>query len=106
MIASRIRKAGNSYVLTIPPREMKARGLHEGQMVGFEPVPVELRPVAPPRLDPEEESDTSGDVPHEQVMRELEARMAADLAAGVVTEAELARARAEIEQGAPWTRSL
>ena len=48
MIASRIRKAGNSYVVTIPPREMAARGLRAGQLVGFEPVPLELRPAAPP----------------------------------------------------------
>ena len=53
MIASRIRKAGNSYVVTIPPKEMKARGLREGQLVGFEPVPLELRPAAPPRLSPD-----------------------------------------------------
>ena len=53
MIASRIRKAGNSYVVTIPPKEMKARGLREGQLVGFEPVPLELRPAASPRLSPD-----------------------------------------------------
>ena len=45
MIASRIRKHGNSYVVTIPREEMEKRGLVEGQLVGFDPVPVELRPV-------------------------------------------------------------
>lgn len=45
MIAGKIRKHGNSYVVTIPREEMEARGLVEGQLVGFEPVPVELRPV-------------------------------------------------------------
>jgi antitoxin component of MazEF toxin-antitoxin module len=54
MFAGRIRKAGNSYVVTIPPREMKARGRCEGQLVGFDPVPLEVRPAAPPRLSPEE----------------------------------------------------
>jgi antitoxin component of MazEF toxin-antitoxin module len=57
VIASRIRKAGNSYVVTIPPREMAARGLREGQLVGFDPVPLELRPAAPPQLSPDEEAD-------------------------------------------------
>jgi antitoxin component of MazEF toxin-antitoxin module len=106
MIASRIRKAGNSYVVTIPPKEMAARGLREGQLVGFEPVPLELRPAAPPRLSPDEEADTSGDVPQEQVMRELEERAARDVAAGLVERAEMEQAREDIEQDAAWTRSL
>jgi antitoxin component of MazEF toxin-antitoxin module len=45
MIASKIRKHGNSYVVTIPREEMEARGLVEGQLVGFDPQSVELRPV-------------------------------------------------------------
>jgi antitoxin component of MazEF toxin-antitoxin module len=45
MIASKIRKYGNSYVVTIPREEMEKRGLVEGQLVGFDPIPVELRPV-------------------------------------------------------------
>jgi hypothetical protein len=60
MISGRMRKAGNSDVVTIPPREMKARGLREGQLVGCGPVPLELRPAAPPRLSPEEEADLRG----------------------------------------------
>ncbi len=106
MIAGRIRKAGNSYVVTIPPSEMETRGLHEGQLVGFDPVPVELRPVAPLRLAPEEEADISGDVAHEQVRREWDGRLARDIAAHVVTQAELDEARTELEQGAPWAQSL
>jgi hypothetical protein len=93
-------------VVTIPPKEMKARGLREGQLVGFKPVPLEVRPVAPPRLSPDEEADTSGDVPHEQVMRELEERVARDVAAGLVDRAEMEQAREDIEQDAAWTRSL
>jgi antitoxin component of MazEF toxin-antitoxin module len=106
MIASRIRKAGNSYVVTIPPKEMAARGLREGQLVGFEPVPLELRPVAPPRLSPDEEADSSRDVPHEQVMGELEDRAARDVAAGLVERAEMEQVREDIEQDAAWTQSL
>jgi antitoxin component of MazEF toxin-antitoxin module len=106
MIARRIRKAGNSYVVTIPPMQMKARGLREAQLVGFEPVPLELRPVAPPQLSPDEEADTSGDVPHEQVVRELEERATGDVAAGLVEHAGIEQAREGIEQDAAWTRSL
>jgi antitoxin component of MazEF toxin-antitoxin module len=106
MIASRIRKAGNSYVVTIPPKEMKARGLREGQLVGFEPVPLELRPAAPLRLSPDEEADTSGDVPQEQVMRELEERAARDAAAGLVDRAEMEQAQEDIARDAAWIRSL
>ena len=98
MIAGRIRKAGNSYVVTIPPKEMDKRGLHVGQLVGFDPVPVKLRPVAPPRLTPTEEADAREDVAHEQVMREWDDRLAGDIAAGIVTRADMEQAR---EQGAP-----
>jgi antitoxin component of MazEF toxin-antitoxin module len=45
MIASKIRKYGNRYVVTIPREEMEKRGLVEGQLVGFDPIPAELRPV-------------------------------------------------------------
>ena len=106
MIAGRIRKAGNSYVVTIPPKEMEARGLHEGQLVGFEPVPMELRPVAPARLAPAEEADTSGDMSQAQMMREWSERVARDVAAGLITQADVDQARAELDQDAPWARSL
>ncbi len=48
LIASKIRKVGNSYVVTIPADEMKARGLTEGQFVGIDPAPVEIRPSVRP----------------------------------------------------------
>ena len=51
MIASKIRKYGNSYVVTIPREEMEKRGLVEGQLVGFDPIPVELRPVEQERTE-------------------------------------------------------
>lgn len=50
LIASKIRKAGNSYVVTIPADEMKSRGLTEGQLVGIDPVPVEIRPAVRPAV--------------------------------------------------------
>ncbi len=105
MIAGRIRKAGNSYVVTIPPKEMAARGLHEGQLVGFEPVPMELRPVSPPRLTPDEEADTTGDVPQAQVIRDWDERIERDIAAGLVTHADLEQAQAELAHGAAWHQS-
>src|SRR5207237_9622346 len=107
MIARRIRKAGTSYVVTIPPKEMASRGLRVGQLVGFDPaLPLELRPAAQPRLSPDEEADTSGDVPHEQVMREMEERATREIGAGLVERAEMEQAREDIEQDAAWTRSL
>ena len=106
MITGRIRKAGNSYVVTIPPQELKARGLHAGQLVGFEPVPVELRPVTPPRLTPDQEADQSGDLPHAQVERDWSARLERDIAGGRITQVDLDQAEAELTSGAPWTRSL
>ncbi len=106
MIVGRIRKAGNSYVVTIPSREMETRGLHEGQLVGFDLAPVALRPATSPRLAPAEEADTSEDVAHEQVRREWDERLTRDIATHVVTQAELDGARTELEQGAPWAQSL
>lgn len=85
---------------------MAARGLSEGQLVGFEPVPMELRPVAPAQLTRNEEADTTGDLPHAQMMGELSERLERDMAAGIVDQAKLEQARHETEQGAPWTHSL
>ena len=50
LIATRIRKSGNAYVVTIPREEMEARGLEPGQLVGIDPVPVEIRPAARPTV--------------------------------------------------------
>ena len=93
LIAGRIRKASNSYVVTIPPQEMETRGLQEGQLIGFDPVPMEPRPMAPPRLEPDEEADSSEDMSHEQVMREFNDRTARDIASGVLTQSDLEQAR-------------
>lgn len=106
MIASKIRKAGNSYVVTIPPDEMKVRGLHEGQLVGFEPVPVEIRPVAPLRLTADEEAGTGGDLPHSQIVHDLEERTKREISAGLYSRTDLDQARRDVDESAAWVRSL
>lgn len=50
MIVQRLRKVGNSYVVTIPREEVERRGLVEGQMLAVEVQPVELRPVMRPQV--------------------------------------------------------
>ena len=36
MIWQKLRKAGNSYVVTIPKREVERMNLHEGQLLSIE----------------------------------------------------------------------
>ncbi len=79
---------------------------YDGLLVGRDAAPVEERPAAPMRLGLEEETDPGGDVTHEQIRREWDARLTRDVAAHVVTPAELEEARLELEQGAPWAQSL
>lgn len=50
MIQAKIRKQGNSYVVTIPKDEMERRQLHEGDVVSFHPVMMETRAVLSPEL--------------------------------------------------------
>lgn len=50
MIQQKLRKAGNSYVVTIPREEVERRGLEEGQLLAIEVRPVEIRPVLSPAL--------------------------------------------------------
>lgn len=50
MIQQKLRKAGNSYVVTIPREEVEQRGLKEGQLLSVEVRPVEVRPVLSPAL--------------------------------------------------------
>ncbi|MGH2559815.1 MAG: hypothetical protein ACRDJH_12180 [Thermomicrobiales bacterium] len=45
MIQQVLRRAGNSYVVTIPKDEVERRGLQEGQLLGIEITPLEIRPV-------------------------------------------------------------
>jgi antitoxin component of MazEF toxin-antitoxin module len=50
MFVGKLRRAGNSVVLTIPADELERLGLREGQQVAVELHQVELRPVLSPEL--------------------------------------------------------
>jgi antitoxin component of MazEF toxin-antitoxin module len=50
MIQQQLRKVGNSFVVTIPKEEVERQGLHEGQLLGVEVTPLEVRPVLRPEL--------------------------------------------------------
>jgi antitoxin component of MazEF toxin-antitoxin module len=50
MIHARIRKQGNSYVVTIPREEMERLDLHEGDQVAIQATKLETRAVLPPEL--------------------------------------------------------
>lgn len=45
MIQQKLRRAGNSYIVTIPREEVERLGLHEGQLLAVEVRPVEIRPA-------------------------------------------------------------
>lgn len=50
MIQARIRKQGNSYVVTIPREEMERLDLHEGDLISFRPTKLETRAVLSPEM--------------------------------------------------------
>lgn len=50
MITAKLRKSGNSFVVTVPRGEVEQLALHEGQLVTVEVRPVEVRPVLSPEL--------------------------------------------------------
>lgn len=45
MLQQRLRKVGNSYVVTIPKEEVRRRNLQEGQLVSVEIHALEVRPA-------------------------------------------------------------
>jgi antitoxin component of MazEF toxin-antitoxin module len=45
MFTQQLRKAGNSYVVTIPKEEVELRGWHEGQLLAIQVTELEIRPV-------------------------------------------------------------
>ncbi len=51
MVTQKVRKVGNSYVVTIPREELERQHIVEGDMVGIEirKVQVSLRPEFSPR---------------------------------------------------------
>ncbi len=50
MIRQKLRKVGNSYVVTIPKEEVERQNLQEGQLVTVEIHPAEAGPAMPPEL--------------------------------------------------------
>ena len=48
MIVQQLRRAGNSYVVTIPKEEVERRGWQEGQLLGIELTEMEVRPALRP----------------------------------------------------------
>ncbi len=50
MLVEKLRKSGNSYVLTIRREEVDRLGLTEGDLVAFTPHKVELRPAMRPEI--------------------------------------------------------
>jgi len=50
MIWQKLRKVGNSYVVTIPKEEVERKHLQEGQLLAVEIQPAEIRPVLSPEL--------------------------------------------------------
>lgn len=45
MIYQKLRKSGNSYIVTIPKDEVERQGFQEGQMLAIDVRPAEIRPV-------------------------------------------------------------
>ncbi len=50
VITQQLRRAGNSYVVTIPKEEVERRGWQEGQLLSVELTEMELRPVLRPAI--------------------------------------------------------
>jgi antitoxin component of MazEF toxin-antitoxin module len=50
MIRQKLRKVGNSYVVTIPRAEVERHKLREGDLVGVEIAKLEISPALRPEL--------------------------------------------------------
>jgi antitoxin component of MazEF toxin-antitoxin module len=50
VIQQKLRKVGNSYVVTIPRSEVERKGLQEGQLVAVEVQALETYPTLRPEL--------------------------------------------------------
>jgi antitoxin component of MazEF toxin-antitoxin module len=50
MITGKLRRSGNSYIVTVPKEEVDRLRLVEGQLVSVEVRPMEVRPVLSPEL--------------------------------------------------------
>jgi antitoxin component of MazEF toxin-antitoxin module len=45
MVTAKLRRSGNSFIVTVPRKEVDRLRLHEGQTVAVEVHAVEVRPV-------------------------------------------------------------
>lgn len=45
MFTAKLRRSGNSFIVTVPRDEIERMGLEEGQLVMLEVRPAEVRPV-------------------------------------------------------------
>ncbi|MFN8525322.1 MAG: hypothetical protein U0821_19675 [Chloroflexota bacterium] len=68
MIVSKLRKSGNSFVVTVPREEIERLGIQEGQLLAVEVRPVEVRPRLSPELRQAFESSWQR---HEATYRQL-----------------------------------
>ncbi len=50
MIQQKLRKVGNSYVITIPKAEVLRKGLQEGQLLSVDVQPLDMYPALRPEL--------------------------------------------------------
>jgi antitoxin component of MazEF toxin-antitoxin module len=50
MITAKLRRSGNSFIVTVPRTEVDRLHLHEGQTVAVDVHAVEVRPVLSPQL--------------------------------------------------------
>ena len=50
MIVQKLRKVGNSFVVTIPKEEVERQNLQAGQLLIVEVQPAEVRPIPSPEL--------------------------------------------------------
>jgi antitoxin component of MazEF toxin-antitoxin module len=50
MIRQKLRKVGNSYVITIPKDEVERLGLEEGQLLEVQITPLETHPAMTPAI--------------------------------------------------------
>jgi len=48
MITAKLRRSGNSFIVTVPRDEIDRLGLHEGQLLTVEVRPLEVRPLLTP----------------------------------------------------------
>jgi antitoxin component of MazEF toxin-antitoxin module len=51
MLTAKLRKSGNSYIVTVPRKEVERLRLREGQTVALEVRALDVRPTLDPALE-------------------------------------------------------